>query len=120
MSESNNAMVDMNRLSNNTQEAISEMVVLTKESIKAFEEETNAIALSDDFSFGQLSIVKREANNNYQAAAREFLTRKDEFLKMGSAKLEELKNLQAELKSLARINMSLLEPLLPEKKIQPK
>lgn len=118
MSMNKKAIIDANQLSSNTLEAISEMIFLTKESIKAFEEETNAIALADDFSFGQLSIIKREANNKYQAAAQEFLARKEEFLKLGAPALEELKNLQSELKSLARINMNLLEPLLPVREAQ--
>ncbi len=100
-------------LSDDTEVALREMIGFTKDSIGAFEAETNAVALGDDFSFTQVSIKKRDANKQYQIAAREFMERKDEFINFGGALVEELKNLQSELKSLARINMNLLEPLLP-------
>ncbi|MGH1403432.1 MAG: hypothetical protein ACRBDL_04250 [Alphaproteobacteria bacterium] len=108
-----NVAFSTSTLSGDTEVALREMIGFTKASINAFEAETNAMALGDDFSFTQVSTQKKEANTQYQIAAREFMERKDEFVGFGGNLVEELKNLQSELKSLARINMNLLEPLLP-------
>ncbi len=102
-------------LPDHTEEALHAMISCTQNAINAFEEETNALALGQSISLAEQSREKKAAHKSYQAAACEFMARKDEFLEYGGQLVDKLKTLQIELKKQAQVNMQYWEPHIPSR-----
>ncbi len=103
-------------LPENSAQALKTMLQVTRDLIAACQEETNALAMSDNLAFIQATQNKNHKNALYQKAAEEFMSRQNEFRgKPYQADLDTLVALQANLKEEAHINMGFLEPMTKEK-----
>lgn len=107
MTESNDQTV----LATAPEEALYQMIEITKTIIAAYEQETNDVALGKDLDFLQNSQRKLDLGTLYQLAAEEFMARKNEFVGLNPPQMQELIALQQKLKSDAQINMNVLSPL---------
>lgn len=105
-------------LPSETENALREMIEITRGAILAFEAETNAMALKQNMTLIKFTEEKNRANTRYQSAAREFMARQEEFLDFGGGLISELRNLQGDLKNKARLNMEFWEPFLPKNKLK--
>jgi len=100
-----------------TETALAKMIAITKETIGAYECETNAMALNQSVEFFQSARIKQNYNTLYESASKEFMARKKEFTRFKSPMLKELVELQSRLQSEIHINMNFLEPMLNSVKV---
>lgn len=96
-------------LPEDTAQALSRMIEITKETIARYEDETNTLALGSDVNFLETTKGKMDAGAIYNKAAREFMDRQEEFKGHGGPMIQELISLQQKLKADAQINMNFLE-----------
>lgn len=96
-------------LPQDTAQALSQMISITRKTIESYENETNAVALGNDAIFLESTKNKMDTGTLYQKAAKEFMEREKEFAAHGGPMLQELINLQQKLKAEAQINMNFLE-----------
>lgn len=98
-------------LPEDTAQALSRMIDITKAIINSYEDETNALALGNNLDFLEHTKTKMDMGDIYNNAAREFMDRQEEFKHYGGPMLQELVTLQQKLKAEAQINMNFLEKM---------
>jgi len=99
-------------LPEDTNAAMRKMIALSQELVKAYEYESNAIAMGWDLEFLQASEKKQALGGIYQQASKEFLDRTDEFKRADGSLIDQLTDMQSSLKFEARTNMTILSPVL--------
>ena len=100
--------MSVNILPENADAALKKMVFITQEMIQVTEQQTNSIALRHDLGFYSTTQAKDDLCPLYQQAIQEFKFRKEEFFRLGSSSLKELRELHARLKTETYINMTFL------------
>lgn len=111
MTSSQNAPVGAPQkiLPKKTKLALIKMTELTQATIEAFESETNAITMKTDVELLSIMKHKQDVNDLYQQAAVEFIARQAEFLEHSSRAMQQLTELQKQLSTTIKLNMSILE-----------
>jgi hypothetical protein len=111
MTSSQNSTVakPQNILPKKTKLALIKMTELTQATIEAFESETNAITMKTDVELLSIMKNKQDVNDLYQQAATEFMERQAEFMAHSSRAMQELTELQKQLSTTIKLNMSILE-----------
>lgn len=96
----------------NTAAALKALVEIMEQTIQAFDNESNALAMNNNTDFSSSSKVKREASLLYQKAAQEFMDREAEFTKHKSPLKPKLVDLTKTLSESTQVNSKLLESVI--------
>lgn len=104
-------MSTVNILPKKTKLAMNKLIELTQQTIDAFENETNALAMNANIELMEIMKAKRQVNDVYQKAAEEFMSRQEEFLSFNQNVVRQLTDLQRRLSDAIKLNMNILEKI---------
>ena len=105
-----------NILSNESRQAVEEMIKITEELEARVEIESNAVATNDGTVFTTNEMNKEFVADLYEKAAAEFRARLDEFHQVDKVLLQKLEAAQASLGQSTKNNLALLAKLQDEGK----